>query len=141
MLPEVKAVVFIPLTQGKVAVIDFEDWEKIRPFNWQAAKNGHRWYARTSRGGKTIYMHRHLLGLSGKTRPDHEDGNGLKRFGTTSRYRGVFWDSHNAFWGARIEKSGKKFFLGCFSDEKEAALVYDKKARELFGEFASPNFP
>lgn len=162
MLSEVTAVVFIPLTRGKVAVIDFDDFEKVRPFSWQAAKNGHRWYARAARGGKTIYMHRHLLGLSGKTRPDHKDGNGLnnrrrnlrvcspaqnaqafqkKRSGTTSQYRGVFWDRHNAHWGARIEKNYKKYFLGCFSKEMDAARAYDAKARELFGEFASPNFP
>lgn len=31
--------------------------------------------------------------------------------------------------------------LGQFIDKFEAAKVYDKKALELFGEFASLNFP
>ena len=29
---------------------------------------------------------------------------------------------------------------GYFKTKEEAALVYDKKARELFGEFAKTNF-
>ena len=36
---------------------------------------------------------------------------------------------------------GKCFFLGYFVDEVEAARAYDRKAVELFGEFARLNFP
>ena len=34
---------------------------------------------------------------------------------------------------------GKNFYVGVFSDKKEAALAYNKKAKELFGEFAYQN--
>ncbi len=35
----------------------------------------------------------------------------------------------------------KKYNLGRFDDAVEAAKTYDKKAVELFGEFAFLNFP
>ena len=36
---------------------------------------------------------------------------------------------------------GKRKHLGHFSDEIEAAKVYDAKVKELFGDYAKLNFP
>lgn len=159
------AIVFIPLTRGKVAVIDFEDFEKVRPYKWHADKNGHRWYAtrgvRLSGKLQKIYMHRFLLKAPVGTLTDHDDGNGLnnrrynicvcseaenqhsfrtKSKNASSKFRGVSWLPALSRWRAGIEKSGKYFNLGNFESEEAAARAYDKKALELFGKFASPNF-
>ncbi len=44
-------------------------------------------------------------------------------------------------WRARIGFKGKWIHLGDFADEIRAAMAYDDKAVELFGEFAYLNFP
>jgi len=40
------------------------------------------------------------------------------------------------YWAAQV--AGKR--VGYFNSEIEAALAYDAKATEVFGEFAKPNF-
>jgi hypothetical protein len=106
-------------------------------------------------------MHRVLLNAPAGLVVDHRDCNGLNnrksnlrlcthqensynqrpRLGGTSRFRGVCWHKAKNKYIALIQKEGKRYFLGLFGDEIEAAVVYDIKAMELFGEFAYFNFP
>lgn len=73
---------------------------------------------------------------------DIENGrNTASRKGATSRFLGVGWHSQMRVWRAYISADGKVKHLGCFDDEVSAALAYDKAAREMFGQFAKPNFP
>lgn len=59
----------------------------------------------------------------------------------TSKFRGVSLHSQNHCWIVQIAQPGKSSpYVGSFDDEVEAALAYDRKARELFGEFATLNF-
>jgi hypothetical protein len=58
---------------------------------------------------------------------------------TSSAYYGVsFWKNEKK-WAAAVAKDGKRYYLGLFTDEKEAALAYNKKATELYGDFANLN--
>lgn len=152
----------IPLTQGKFAIVDDEDYEWLMQWKWYAAKGTYTYYA--ARGfPKRILMHRQILGLikgDGKE-SDHKDHNGLNnrkinlrsctksenqhnqniiRKKTSSKYKGVCWHKSHQKWTAQIVINNKHFCLGLFNNETKAAKAYDKKAKKLFGEFVLTNF-
>ena len=151
----------IPLTQDKFAIVDAEDYEWLNQHKWHVLKHGRTEYAGSYQDGKYIKMHRVLLSAPAGLVVDHRDGNGLNnrksnlrlcthqeniynqrpRLGAKSRFRGVCWHKRRRRYEARIQKDGKRYSLGSFADEIEAAVVYDIKAMELFGEFAYFNFP
>ena len=57
----------------------------------------------------------------------------------SSRFKGVTWDKSKSKWMSQINLNKKHFFLGRFEIEEEAAITYNKKAKEFFGEFANLN--
>ena len=154
----------IPLTQGKVAIVDNEDWEKLLQCKWYVIEGKTKWYAmrRSSDNGKrrTIYMHREILKPPSRMDTDHINGDGLdnrrsnlriatraqnkqnarSQRGSTSKYKGVCWNRNATKWQAQICVDIKHIYLGLFDNEEEAARAYDKRARELFREFALTNF-
>lgn len=73
----------IILTQGKVALVDDEDFEELNKFKWHAIKspNGVNYYAGRTPGSSAdpnrpcrILMHNFILGSKG---PDYKDRNAL----------------------------------------------------------------
>jgi len=62
------------------------------------------------------------------------------RRATSSQYKGVSWCKPMKKWKGAIKHEGRHFYLGCFACEVDAALAYDLKAKELFGEHANLNF-
>jgi len=154
----------IPLTQGKFAIVDAEDFEWLSQHKWSTAKRGNMFYAATTVrvNGRAYYilMHRLILGLGSDQLTDHKDRNGLNNRKTnlrvatnsqnqrnspsragTSKFRGVRWHKDRKRWQTTIQKNRKKMHLGYFESEKEAALKYDEIAKKIFGEFAFLNFP
>lgn len=149
----------IPLTRGKVARIDDEDFERVNAHKWYAEPRGRCWYARARINGKLVYMHRFILGGPNDVETDHIDGDGLtncrsnlrrcsgqqnkmntrKRHGTTSRFKGVSWDSERQRWLVQVSKGGKHIYYKRFADELIAARAYNREALAAFGEFARLN--
>lgn len=158
----------MPLTQGKVALIDDEDYDLVARYKWHAHKWGKRsilWYAITNiqlvnSKKTTIRMHTLIMGKLPNLLIDHIDRNGLNnqrsnlRFVTPAQntynsigpenrfspYKGVHWDKSRSKWMARIEVKGKQINLGRFDDVVEAARVYDEAASFYRGEYALLNF-
>ncbi len=151
----------ILLTQGKVALIDDEDYELVSQYKWYAHNRHGYWYAThtDNKNKKVISMHRLIMGVPKEKLVDHQNRNTLdnrkenlrictrsqnlmnqKRVNGTSKYKGVFWYKRHSKWNAYISFNKKRLHLGYFENEIDAAKAYDKKAKELFGEFALSNF-
>lgn len=153
----------IPLTQGKIALIDDEDYDKVSSIKWYAIKHHRTFYARSGIPKKPgqkwrgyITLHSEIMQPPVGHFIDHIDGNGLNccrnnlrictsqqnsfnrkpHIDSRSKYKGV-----SVTYKAKITKDGIVKYLGSFNNEKEAAIAYDMAARELFGEFAKLNFP
>ena len=114
-------------------------------------------------GRTTLHMHRLILGLDfgDKRIADHinfktldnrrcnlrtcsplESGRHRRKIGgTSSKYKGVHFDTKNKNWVSKIMVEGKLRHLGRFGAEKDAAIQYDIAANAEFGEFAELNFP
>jgi AP2 domain. len=58
----------------------------------------------------------------------------------TSNYKGVSWNKNMGKWKATISHNRQITNLGYYTSELKAAKAYDKAAKELFGEYACPNF-
>lgn len=57
----------------------------------------------------------------------------------TSKYIGVYWFKNRNKWHTAIRKAPLRVFIGEFTNEIDAALAYNKKSIELFGEKAYIN--
>ncbi len=156
-----EAVRRIPLTRGKFALVDAEDYYRLIRQKWNAVIGNNTFYAAGTQSGKTIKMHRFIMDAPEDLFVDHIDHNGLNNAkgnlrlctfaqnarntqptkGTSSRYKGVCWKKNAKKWVANVQPNNKRYFLGYFKTEIDAAKAYDKKAAEIFGEFACLNFP
>lgn len=152
----------IPLTQGKVAIIDDQDWPLVAPYQRYAIRSTdrRRWYAVATpldgnRRKAKVKLHNLILGMKWA---DHIDENGLNNRrsnlrpasnaqhpqnigsrGGTSRVKGVSWYGRHGKWRVAFNWQGKTHFVGYFTDEEEAARAYIAAILPLAGEFARLN--
>lgn len=149
----------IPLTRGRVAIIDACDIPLVQDVKWSAweSESGPVYAARSSYR-KRIFMHRLIFGAkSGDPIVDHKDRDGLNNRRSNLRFADKFQSRMNAShpnkcgfrgvspvgnkWTARIVARGVPMYIGIFDSTKEAAKAYDNAAKIHHREFAILNFP
>ena len=152
----------ILLTQGKVALVDDEDYDALMQHKWYAEKSTKTFYACTHLKAGDPVMRMHNM-VTGKKGIDHWDNDGLNNQKSNLReagksqngrnkgkilvknassiYKGVTRNNKNGSWGARVTFGGKCIYLGTRKLEEDAAKLYDEFALKHFGEFARLNFP
>lgn len=157
---------YIPLTQGKFAIVDDEDYDYLMQWKWCAAKDKNTFYAirrirhKLKVKQQTIRMHRLLLGAQKGNWCDHVDSNGLnnrrynirictpsenaqnKRLSSQNKsgFKGVCWNKKAKKWQTKIRIGGKQRTIGYYFCLVKAAKAYDAQARKAFGIFARTNF-
>ena len=62
-----------------------------------------------------------------------------KRGGASSKHRGVSFRKQTQLWIAQVHWRGRRYFLGSFNTEREAALAYNTHARRTIGGLALLN--
>lgn len=112
----------IPLTQGKFALVDDEDYEYLNQFKWHAKYRNNNWYAYHAKWidgkSKSTSMHSMILKINGKEKIcDHIDHNGLNNQKNNLRLATYSQNSKNrtasggsAYLGVNLFK-GRKIWI------------------------------
>jgi len=146
----------IPLTQGKVALVDDADYERLSKFKW-CYNDGYA--VCKPRRGQKIYMHREIMQTPKGMEVDHANSCGLDNRRENMRnctrsqnqanrgcqsnnkygYKGVSFSNREKKFRAMIQIGGRKIHVGYFYTAKEAAMAYNDAAKNVHGEFAKLN--
>jgi hypothetical protein len=148
----------IPLTQGKFALVDDEDYEALACFKWYLQNDGYAARNEKQEDGtrRTVLMHRVIAGAKpgDGMHVDHRDVDKLnnrrgnlrsclraenlknypRRADNTSGFKGV--TRRGGKWLARIGFEGHYMRLGIFETPELAHEFYCLAADMLHGEFA-----
>lgn len=137
-----------------------DDLTHLLCVDWRITPDG---YVRGSYNKTRWFIHRLIMNAPSDMVVDHIDGNPLnnirnnlrictrrqnslnskcKKNKKYSNYKGVTYcatENRKKKWMAAMEINNKRITIGRFETEKEAAEAYNKKALEMFGEYAKLN--
>lgn len=156
----------IKLKNGGETTVDCDDYERLSKFEWFKSSNGYAlrqgWTGdrSDSKNHWTIYMHRDVNQTPEGMFTDHANGNKLdnrkcnlrtcdkrqnsanrpkiRKTGLCSNLKGVSFHPASGMWRARI-RDGKWERTTYHKSEGQAALDYNRMAKERFGDFAQLN--
>ena len=131
--------------------IDDEDYERVSQHTWCCNSAG---YVSTNINKRYVSLHQFIMNTPVGMETDHINGdvsdnrkrnlricshaenqhNQRPRNGS-SQYKGVLWHKQRKKWMAQIRVDNKNIYLGLFDNEINAAIAYNKKASEYFGEY------
>lgn len=147
----------IPLTKGYFAIVDLDDYWKVKGVNWHINECDGKYYARSLKHG---FMHRYIMSCGVDLYIDHKNNDGLDNRRSnlrlsnnslnqanrkkslnpsTSMYKGVSFEKSRNKWISKIKCNQKDIWIGRFDTEEEAARAYNDKAFELFGNYSKLN--
>jgi hypothetical protein len=153
---------WIPLGKGRFALVDQNDASRVMSRMWFTTDHG----VATRIDNRQTMLHHFVTGIPSRIYIDHRNGDVLDnrkqnlRRAThatnaqnakkhargaytvgevTSKYKGVWYDRSRERWVAMISANSKRYMLGRFTSELDAAHAYDTAAEKLHGEFARFN--
>lgn len=135
-------------------LVDDDDYEKFGQYSWNLGTGN---YVVRSAKPRNIFLHREIMNTPKGMFTDHINHNRLDnrkcnlRICTISQnlansnkgrqgntYKGVTWHILHQKWEVKFMSQGKYYFIGYFNTQEEAIEAYNKKAKEILGEFACP---
>jgi hypothetical protein len=152
----------IKLTQGKIALVDDDDFEWLNQWKWHYSKTKTSSCVRRSVWkNPDERMHRLIMGLksSDKREVDHINGNPLDnrrenlricnkaqnqwnakiRKDNKTGFRGVRYRPEIDKYISQIKLNKQCYYLGCYSNKIDAAIAYNNFAIKHRGSFAKIN--
>jgi hypothetical protein len=157
----------LPLANGiDYAIVDDEDFERLSNFIW--GKNKTSIFRQTMvdvspfyhekvkvaiplanevmQKFNCIFDHKDIdfknnqkLNLREATYSQNNHNHRKRRGYYSSKYKGVSFRASDKKWISSITKNGYKYYIGYFESEVDAAIAYNNKAIELYGNFANIN--
>ena len=149
------------MANGLYTIVDDDQYDYLNQFKWHIS-NGYAVREHWDNGKRQnqIWMHRVINSTPYGYFTDHINGNKLdnrktnlrtvtksqnamnykiRKDNLSSSFRGVQKHKLVNKYMARIRKDGKVYYIGLYNTAKSAAEAYNRKAIELFGEYAKLN--